>query len=83
MLPNSTVDQDKERSRDAILCATQKWHSLIDEFPVSGELVFVRMVDGRVIAGRWNAGQRQWEHGPAEKWGMPSYWAKVETTRAS
>jgi hypothetical protein len=83
MSSSSTIDQAKERSRDAILCATKKWHPLIDGFPKSGELVWVRMVDGRVVAGRWNTAARKWEHATGEKWGMPSYWAAVEASRTS
>lgn len=79
MPTSSTADQAKENARDAILCATKQWHPLIDEFPKSGELVWVRMVDGRVVAGRWNEKAQKWEHGPFDTWGMPSYWATVAT----
>jgi hypothetical protein len=77
MPTSNPVDEAKERARDAILWATMKWHSLIDEFPKPGELVWVRMTDGRVVAGRWNADARKWEHGSVDAWGMPSYWATV------
>ena len=53
------------------------WIPLEKQYPEADEHVMVKMDDGAVEIGYWDAAKAGWSHSPFERWGVPVAWAKL------
>jgi len=61
----------------AEFAAQVNWIPLEKQYPEADEHVLVKMDDGAVEIGYWDATRAGWSHSPFERWGMPVAWAAL------
>jgi len=66
-----------EKVRAAEFNTPMNWVALEKRYPEAGEHVLVKMDDGAVEIGYWDAARAGWSHSPFERWGMPVSWAAL------
>jgi hypothetical protein len=77
MLLQGTPDRQKVTAPAASPEAAQKWTNLADRYPEPDQPVLVKMDDGSINNGHWDAARAGWRHSPFLRWGQPVAWAAL------
>ena len=83
MSNENDTDRIKESARIQAYHASLTWTPLSLRFPAAGEHVLVKMHDGHVEGGRWDAEKSKWYDGAFTSWKIPTFWASVAKVAAA
>lgn len=77
LLQANTYHQVSGKVGGAEFARPMNWIPLEKQYPQADEHVMVKMDDGAVEIGYWDAARAGWTHSPFERWGVPVAWAAL------